>query len=118
MRAAERAQSPLESAWWWGTNRPGGMYYAGRVHVVHPVQRTAGLCGLPVEDLWEVRPPLPEHLCPDCCVRAMAARPIRRSPLHQPGRALIRSVRAMPSGSVRWLRIRFAQFKCRIPMRK
>jgi hypothetical protein len=49
------------------------MYYAGRVHVVHPVARTAGLCGLPVEDVWEVRPPLPEHLCPDCCVRAMAA---------------------------------------------
>jgi hypothetical protein len=52
-------------AWWWGTNRPGGKYYAGRVHVVHPGQRTAGLCGLPVEDVWEVRPPLSEHLCPD-----------------------------------------------------
>lgn len=59
--------------WWWGTNRPNGMYYAGRVHVVHPNQRRTGLCGLPVGDVWELRPPMPEHLCPDCCVLAMAA---------------------------------------------
>ncbi|MCE7011767.1 hypothetical protein LWC34_54485 [Kibdelosporangium philippinense] len=61
------------AGWWWGTNRPGGTYYAGRAHVVHPAQPTAGLCGLPVDDVWELRPPMPEHLCPDCCVLAMAA---------------------------------------------
>lgn len=57
--------------WWWGTNRPGGVYYAGRVHVVHPDQPRQALCELPVTDVWEVRPPVPETLCPDCCVRAM-----------------------------------------------
>jgi hypothetical protein len=60
-------------SWWWGTNRRGGMYYAGRVHVVHPGRRATGLCGLPVEDVWELRPPMPQHMCPDCCVLAMAA---------------------------------------------
>jgi hypothetical protein len=35
------------AAWWWGTNRAGGTYYAGRVHVVHPDHRSHGLCGLP-----------------------------------------------------------------------
>ena len=59
--------------WWWGTNRPGGPYYAGRVHVVDPNQRTRGVCGLPVTDVWELRPPVPLRLCPDCCVYAMAA---------------------------------------------
>lgn len=61
------------AGWWWGTNRPGGTFYAGRVHVVHPAHPTSGLCGLPVDDVWELRPPTPEHLCPDCCVLAMAA---------------------------------------------
>jgi len=59
--------------WWWGTNRAGGIYYCGRVHVVHPDQPTHGLCGLPITDVWEQRPPVPDHLCPDCCVLAMAA---------------------------------------------
>ena len=59
--------------WWWGTNRPGGVYYAGRVHIVAPEDPATGMCGLPVTDLWEQRPPTPEHLCPDCCVRAVAA---------------------------------------------
>ncbi|GAA3838512.1 hypothetical protein GCM10022243_01250 [Saccharothrix violaceirubra] len=61
------------TGWWWGTNRPGGTFYAGRAHVVHPARPTAGLCGLPVDDVGELRPPTPEHLCPDCCVPAMAA---------------------------------------------
>ncbi|MFC5054539.1 hypothetical protein [Saccharothrix xinjiangensis] len=26
-----------------------------------------------MDDVWELRPPTPEHLCPDCCVLAMAA---------------------------------------------
>jgi hypothetical protein len=68
---SETAARP--AGWWWGTNRPGGGYYAGRVHVVHPDQPTTGLCGLPVDDVWQLRPPVPEHLCPDCCVAAMAA---------------------------------------------
>jgi hypothetical protein len=59
--------------WWWGTNRPGGTFYSGRVHVVHPDQSAVALCGLPVGDVWELRPPVPQHLCPDCCVLAMAA---------------------------------------------
>ncbi|GDY31933.1 hypothetical protein GTS_35660 [Gandjariella thermophila] len=59
--------------WWWGTNRPGGTFYAGRAHVVQPDQPMAGLCGLPVSDVWELRPPSPERLCPDCCVLAMTA---------------------------------------------
>ena len=61
------------AGWWWGTNLPGGTFYAGRAHVVHPAHPMAGLCGLPVDDVWELRPPTPEHLCPDCCVLAMAA---------------------------------------------
>ncbi|MGI8307174.1 hypothetical protein [Saccharopolyspora hattusasensis] len=61
------------AGWWWGTNRPGGAYYAGRTHVVHPEHSSTGLCGLPVDDVWEVRPAMPEQLCPECCVLAMAA---------------------------------------------
>lgn len=61
------------AGWWWGTNRPGGTYYAGRTHVVHPAQPATALCGLPVEDVLELRPPVPAHLCPDCCVLAMTA---------------------------------------------
>lgn len=56
--------------WWWGTNPatdPGG----GHVHVVHPDQPDTGLCGLPVEEPWEARPPQPESLCADCCAAAM-----------------------------------------------
>ncbi|HEY0803485.1 MAG TPA: hypothetical protein VGD84_00400 [Pseudonocardiaceae bacterium] len=60
-------------AWWWGTNRAGGTYYAGRVHVVHPNHPSHGLCGLPITDVWELRPPVPDHLCDHCCVLAMAA---------------------------------------------
>lgn len=67
------AQPTAPAGWWWGTNRPGGTLYAGRTHVVHPAAPTSGLCGLPVDDVWELRPPTPEHLCPDCCVLAMAA---------------------------------------------
>lgn len=61
------------AGWWWGTNRPGGTFYAGRAHVVHPAHPASGLCGLPVDDVGELRPPTPDHLCPDCCVLAMAA---------------------------------------------
>lgn len=68
--SASAMSGPLD--WWWGTNRVGGTYYAGRAHVVHPEQRMSGLCGLPVDDVWEARPPVPEHLCPDCCLLAMA----------------------------------------------
>lgn len=57
--------------WWFGTNRPAGVYYAGRVHVVHPHRPAVALCGLPIDDVWQVRPPEPEHLCPDCCVMAV-----------------------------------------------
>lgn len=49
--------------WWWGTNRPDGPYYAGRTHVVHPDQPTEGLCGLPVDEVWRLRPSQPPHLC-------------------------------------------------------
>lgn len=70
MTAGQAASKPV--AWWWGTNRPGGPYYAARAHVVAPGGPATGLCGLPVADLWQSRPPVPEHLCPDCCVRAMA----------------------------------------------
>jgi hypothetical protein len=61
------------TGWWFGTNRPGGPYYAGRVHVVFPGQGATALCGLPVDDVWELRPAEPQHLCPDCCVAAIAA---------------------------------------------
>lgn len=59
--------------WWWGTNPPGGRFYAGRVHVVHPDRSRLALCGLPVEDLSQSRPPTPEHLCPDCALAALDA---------------------------------------------
>lgn len=60
---------------YWGTNQPGGTAdrYAGRVHVVWPSNEYAGLCGLPIEEIWEQRPPVPDNLCTLCCVRAMAA---------------------------------------------
>jgi hypothetical protein len=57
--------------WWWGTNPPGGTFYAGRVHLVHPDLPGTALCGLPVEDVSRSRPLSPEHLCPDCCVLAV-----------------------------------------------
>lgn len=56
----------------WGTNRAGGTYYAGRTHVVWPGGPPTGVCGLPVRDVWEHRPPIPKLLCPDCCVIAIA----------------------------------------------
>lgn len=59
--------------WWWGTNRQDGPYYAGRAHVVHPDQPTTALCGLPVDTVWRLRPSEPPHLCPECCVLALAA---------------------------------------------
>ncbi|MGH3625100.1 MAG: hypothetical protein ACRDQ5_25485 [Sciscionella sp.] len=71
MSADETASRPV--AWWWGTNQPGGTYYAGRVHVVAPNGPARGLCSLPVEDVWQHRPPAPNELCALCCVRAMAA---------------------------------------------
>ncbi|WP_016698398.1 hypothetical protein [Actinoalloteichus spitiensis] len=58
---------------WWGTNRANSAFYAGRTHVVWPSSGRVGLCGLPVDDLWELRPSVPELLCPDCCLLAMAA---------------------------------------------
>lgn len=58
----------------WGTNSRDGIAdrYGGRVHVVWPEKEHFGLCGLPVEVIWEQRPPTPDALCPLCCVRAMA----------------------------------------------
>ncbi len=87
------------AGWWWGTNRPGGTFYAGRAHVVRPAQLAAGLCGLPVDDVWELRPPTPEHLCPDCCVLAMAASyppfsPTPAPPLPRRGTSTARSAPA------------------------
>lgn len=67
------AMAGAEPRLWWGTNREGGLYYAGRVHVVWPGRKPVALCGLPVQDLWELRPSVPELVCPDCCVRAVAA---------------------------------------------
>lgn len=60
----------------WGTNRDGGPYYAGRVHIVwkadaHEQPWTTAQCGLLVQDVWRHRPPIPRRLCPDCCVRSM-----------------------------------------------
>lgn len=55
---------------WWGTNRDGGLYYAGRVHVASDTTGNA-LCGLPIQDVWSWRPSTPV-LCPDCCITAMA----------------------------------------------
>lgn len=68
-------QEPSESLLFWGTNRQGGTadHYAGRVHIVWPDNEFYGLCGLPIEEIWEQRPPVPDNLCPLCCVRAMAA---------------------------------------------
>lgn len=59
---------------YWGTNQQDGTAdrYAGRVHVVWPDNECFGLCGLPIEEIWEQRPPVPDTLCPLCCVRAMA----------------------------------------------
>lgn len=57
----------------WGTNRPGGLFYAGRVHAVWPVGPPQAMCGLPVGEVWSHRPPIPELLCPDCCVAAISA---------------------------------------------
>lgn len=63
-----------ESLLYWGTNHQGGTadHYAGRTHVVWPENEYFGLCGLPIETIWEQRPPTPDNLCPSCCVRAMA----------------------------------------------
>ena len=57
---------------WWGTNRPGGPLYAGRMHVVRSNDTKMALCGLPVADVWSRRPATPDHLCPECCLLAMA----------------------------------------------
>ena len=67
--ANQRASAPVV---YWGTNREGGYHYAGRAHVVWPHGAQTGECGLPVDDVWEQRPPFPTHLCPECCVIAMA----------------------------------------------
>jgi hypothetical protein len=77
----DRTAAQAATGWWWGTNRPGGTFYAGRAHVVHPSQPKFALCGMPVSDSWELRPPTPEHLCPECCVLAMAA---SYPPFHPP----------------------------------
>jgi hypothetical protein len=69
MPTNDRALTPVVH---WGTNRKGSLHYAGRVHVVWPTGPQTGECGLPVDDVWEQRPPFPTHLCPDCCVIAMA----------------------------------------------
>ncbi|MEV6444757.1 hypothetical protein [Amycolatopsis sp. NPDC051716] len=71
---AEPQQAP-EPLLYWGTNQQGGTanHYAGRVHVVWPDNEFYGLCGLPIEEIWEQRPPVPDNLCPLCCVRAMVA---------------------------------------------
>jgi len=68
-------QETPESLLYWGTNHQGGTadHYAGRVHVVWPENEFYGLCGLPIEEIWEQRPPVPDNLCTLCCVRAMAA---------------------------------------------
>ncbi|WP_418155967.1 hypothetical protein [Actinoalloteichus caeruleus] len=57
----------------WGTNRPGGIFYAGRVHAVWPVGPRQAMCGLPVGEVWAHRPAVPARLCPDCCVAATSA---------------------------------------------
>lgn len=69
MTSNDRPAAPLV---YWGTNREGSYHYAGRTHVVWPGGRRTGECGLPVDDVWEQRPPFPTHLCPECCVIAMA----------------------------------------------
>ncbi len=63
-----------DPALFWGTNTEGGTadHYGGRVHVVLWKTRFIALCGLPIEEIWEQRPPQPPNLCPLCCVRAMA----------------------------------------------
>lgn len=53
----------------WGTNRKGGLYYAGRVHVASNMSGLA-ICGLPIEDIWPQRPANP-MLCPDCALAVM-----------------------------------------------
>ncbi|MGB3441117.1 MAG: hypothetical protein WBA97_20400 [Actinophytocola sp.] len=70
---AESNEGP-EPLLYWGTNQQGGTadHYAGRVHVVWPNNEFSGLCRLPIEEIWEQRPPVPDNLCPLCCVRAMA----------------------------------------------
>ena len=71
----DEPQKASESLLYWGTNHQGGTadHYAGRVHIVWPDNEFYGLCGLPIEEIWEQRPPVPDNLCPLCCVRAMAA---------------------------------------------
>lgn len=71
-QAASANVSPPAALVYWGTNREGGYHYAGRVHVVWPSGARMGECGLPVDDVWRQRPPWPTHLCPDCCLIAMA----------------------------------------------
>ena len=63
-----------DPALFWGTNAEGGKadHYGGRVHVVLWRTKFTAFCGLPVEEIWEQRPPNPPNLCPLCCVRAMA----------------------------------------------
>ncbi|WP_435159362.1 hypothetical protein [Amycolatopsis sacchari] len=101
MQDRATAQPTGPASWWWGTNRPGGTFYAGRAHVVDPARPTAGLCGLPVDDVWERRPPTPEHLCPDCCVLAMAASypPCPPAPAPPPPRTATSPDRPVPAES-------------------
>ncbi|MGX7823557.1 hypothetical protein ACTG9Q_00525 [Actinokineospora sp. 24-640] len=72
----------------WGTNRPGGTFYAGRVHAVWPVGPPLAMCGLPIGEVWLHRPLVPELLCPDCCVATFCAlfpaSPIPQQPIAGP----------------------------------
>jgi len=70
-----QGQTESDPLLYWGTNKQGGTgdHYAGRVHVVWHGNERKALCGLPIEEVWEQRPPRPDNLCPLCCVRAMAA---------------------------------------------
>jgi hypothetical protein len=63
-------QEPGLPGWCWGTNPPTSVG-GGHVHVVHPDQPNRALCGLLADECWEVRPPQPELLCPECSMAAM-----------------------------------------------
>ncbi|WP_143230996.1 hypothetical protein [Actinosynnema sp. ALI-1.44] len=52
----------------WGANPQAGVYYAARVHVVSSQYADTGLCGLPVELVWERRPETTHRPCPECCL--------------------------------------------------
>jgi hypothetical protein len=65
----------------WGTTRSchhGTTVYYGRVHIVRPgTTPHIGWCGLPVDAVWDRRPPprcagTPE-ICPECTISYLAA---------------------------------------------